>query len=166
MSESNEYKEFFQGQPRDKARWTCVEIKSPSIGAFRLIKDYIGDKDLNDLDGILRTFNGADVSVPEKAILASDDTEKGAIAFERIGYDALTEVRKLDNASSPEDVTVNVLTYFEGNLDPDTYYQVYAKDFTFTKRGFEIALTTENLNKQTKANQIITADEFEGLRNI
>lgn len=166
MSESNEYKEFFQGQPRDKAKWTCVEIKSPSIGAFRLIRDYIGDKQLNDLDGILRTFSGAKVSVPEKAILASDDTEKGSISFDRIGYAALSEVRKLDNANSPENVTINVLTYFEGNLDPDTYYQVYSKDFTFTKRGFEIALTTENLNKQTKANQIITADEFEGLRNI
>lgn len=166
MSESNEYKEFFQGQPSDKARWTCVEIKSPSIGAFRLIKDYMGDKQLNDLGGVLQTFKGINVSVPEKAILASDDTEKGSISFERIGYDALTKIRPLDNANSPEDVAINVLTYFEGSLDPDTYYRVYAKEFTFTKRGFEIALTTENLNKQTKANQIITADEFEGLRNI
>ena len=72
----NDVKSFFNAHEIDKKEWIAVEIKSPSIGAYRLIKDYLGDQVLN-VDGVPVTFIGASVDLPELSIFQQDDTDKG-----------------------------------------------------------------------------------------
>lgn len=153
--------QFYQTQERNRALYTAVQISHPAITTIRLAHDQFGDITLR-VDGIDRTFNGATFVVPEQAILASDQTEKGALSFNRIGYDVLEELRKTDDYIGFDPISVRVLQYLENITDPVSDYTAFADEVSLDARNVTIPLTVENFEKQTKADQIYTTDEFPG----
>lgn len=160
----SEIKQFYITQDGEKAVYTAVIISHPAIGDFRLIKDYIGNKSFV-VDGSTQEFMGAMVSVPEEAILSDDDIDKGTLSFSRIGYEVLNEVRKIDSYGKLEATTVRILKYLEGSSSPQSDYTAYVETFDFGVRDVSFSLTTRNLSKSTKNNEIFDPRYFPGLEN-
>jgi hypothetical protein len=161
----SEIKEFFAKQESGRAVYTAVIIYHPAFGEFRLVKDYIGDITFN-VDGVNKVFMGAMVQVPEESILSSDDVDKGKLSFDRVGYDVMSEVRKIDDYPTLVAAEVRVLTYIEGVMAPQNDYSVFVENFNFSDRQVTLDLTTRNLSKSTKNDEIFDPDEFVGLRNV
>lgn len=158
----SDLQQFYTTQPRAGRLLTAVEIKHPAINTVRLAKDQFQDQTLL-VDGVNQTFKGASFAVPEQSILASDETEKGNLSFNRIGFEVLTELRKTDNYSGFESMVVRVFQYLDGISTPVSDYSVFAEEVNLDARNVTITLTTENFEKQSKADQIFTADEFPGI---
>ena len=158
-----ELDEFFVTQNRDAAVYTAVIISHPAIEDERLIKDFIGNKTLN-VDGVNYDFRGAAVEVPEQSILGSDDEDKGALTFNRIGYDVLSKLMQIDSHATLEAATVRILTYKSDIVSAQESYTVIVDKFDFTERAVSLGLTTKNLNKETRNDQIIAPDDFPGTK--
>jgi len=161
---SDELKQFFSTQDGEKTVYTAVIISNPAFGAFRLVKNQIGNKTFN-VDGLDQVFMGAFVQVPEESILSSDDIDKGTLSFDRVGYEVLKEVRKLDDNPTLDATEVRVLRYLEGVTAPQNDYSVLVETFKFGIRTVSFDLTTQNLNKSTKNNEIFDPQFFPGLQN-
>lgn len=144
---------------------TAVIISSPTMGDVNLVKDLFGDF-VFDVDGTPTTFSGAMVEVPEQSILGSDDVDKGQIQFDRVGYDVVTKLRLLDDAPTFEAVTVRILQYEQDVTAPHSDYTVYAANFNVGSRAVTIELTTQNLQKMTRSDEIYDPAEFIGLENV
>ena len=154
---------FFTTQNDTQAIYTAVIISHPAIDDERLIKDYIGTKTFN-VDGVNLDFRGAAVEVPEQSILGSDDEDKGQLSFDRVGYDVLQKVLQIDNSATLEPATVRILTYKSDIVFAQESYTVFIEKFNFTKRGVSFDLTTRNLNKATRNDQIMAPEDFPGLK--
>lgn len=163
---SDRLKELFAGQNRKVVIYTAVIISSPTLGDVNLVKNVIGEL-VFTVDGTPTTFNGAMVEVPEQSILGSDDVDKGEIQFDRIGYEVVSKLRLLDDAPVLEPVTVRIMQYTsEDFTTPQNDYTVYAANFNVGARAVTIELTTQNLQKMTRADQIYDPSEFIGLENV
>lgn len=163
---SDRLRQLFTTQNSKVVIYTAVIIKSPTLGAINLVKGVMGDLTFN-VDGVPTVFNGSMVEVPEQSILGSDDVDKGNIQFDRIGYDVVTKLRLLDDAPVFEAVTVRILQYSSEDLTtPENDYTVYAANFNVSERAVTIELTTQNLQKMTRADQIYDPSEFIGLENV
>lgn len=162
---SDTLKQFFVTQDGEKIHYTAVIISHPAIGDFRLVKNQIGNKTFN-VDGVDQVFIGAMVDVPEESILSGDDNDKGQLTFSRIGYEVLSEVRKIDDWPTLEAAQVRVLSYLEGETAAQSDYSVLVENFNFTMREVSFDLTTQNLSKSTKNNEIFDPQEFIGLQNV
>lgn len=161
---SDQLKQFFITEEENRATYVCVIISHSAFGDFYLVKDQIGDKVFN-IDGIDRTFMGAMVKVPEESILASDDIDKGSVSFDRIGYEVLTEIKKLDNQFTLEPTVVRVLRFLEGITAPQNDYSAFVESFNFGVRNVSFNLTSQNLSKSTKNDEIFDPKFFPGLQN-
>lgn len=160
---TQEVEQFFTTQQAFKTIYTCVEIRNDAASIlFRLVKGNFGSKQFI-VDGVLRDFTGSGFEVPEQEILAGDETEKGSLRFGRIGYQVATEIRKLDNVVSLSPLTIRVLQYLDIGGQPQSDYTVYSSDIKMTMRDVEITLTTENFEKQTRADKIVTTDKYPGV---
>ena len=163
---SDRLKELFAGQNRKVVIYTAVIISSPTLGDVNLVKNVIGELVFN-VDGAPTTFDGAMVEVPEQSILGSDDVDKGEIQFDRIGYEVVSKLRLLDDAPVLEPVTVRIMQYTSEDFTaPQNDYTVYAANFNVGARAVTIELTTQNLQKMTRADQIYDPSEFIGLENV
>ena len=163
---SDRLKKLFTTQNSKVVIYTAVIISSPTMGAVNLIKDFLGDLTLN-VDGVPTVFNGAMVEVPEQSILGSDDVDKGEIKFDRIGYEVVTKLRLLDNAPIFEPVNVRIMQYTSDDVTaPQNDYTVYAANFNVGARAVTIELTTQNLQKITRSDEIYNPSEFIGLENV
>lgn len=158
-----ELDQFFTTQDKNNTVYTAVIISHPAIEDERLIKDYIGTKTLN-VDGNNLEFKGAAVEVPEQSILGSDDEDKGALSFNRIGYDVLSKLMQIDNHATLEATTVRILTYKSDIAAPQESYTVFVDKFNLDARSVSLDLTTRNLNKATRNDQIISPDDFPGTK--
>lgn len=161
---NDELKQFFVTQDNERIVYTTVIISNPAFGEFRLVKNQIGSKTFN-VDGINKVFTGAMVQIPEESILSSDDVDKGALSFDRIGFEVLKEVRKLDASPSLDATDVRVLRYLEGVTAPQNDYSVLVESFKFGIRNVSLNLTTQNLSKSTKNDEIFDPQFFPGLQN-
>ena len=161
---NDDLKQFFVTQDGEKIVYTAVIISNAAFGEFRLVKNQIGNKTFN-VDGDNKEFMGAMVEIPEESILSSDDIDKGVLSFDRIGYEVLTEVRKLDESPLLDATEVRVLRYIEGVEAPQNDYTVLVETFKFGIRSVSFELTTQNLNKSTKNNEIFDPQFFPGLKN-
>lgn len=161
---NDELKQFFVTQDNERIVYTAVIISNPAFGEFRLVKNQIGNKTFN-VDGINKVFTGAVVQIPEESILSSDDVDKGALSFDRIGFEVLKEVRKLDTSPSLDATDVRVLRYLEGVTAPQNDYSVLVESFKFGIRNVSLNLTTQNLSKSTKNDEIFDPQFFPGLQN-
>lgn len=163
---SERLKKLFVTQNSEIIIYTAVIISSPTMGAVNLVKDFIGDITFT-VDGTPTVFSGAMVDVPEQSILGSDDVDKGEIKFDRIGYEVVEKLRLLDNAPLLEPVTVRIMQYLSDNTaTPQNDYTVYAANFSVGIRAVTIELTTQNLNKITRSDEIYNPSEFIGLENV
>lgn len=159
-------KQLFTTQNSKVVIYTAVIIESPTLGAINLVKNVMGNL-VFKVDGADTTFDGAMVEVPEQSILGSDDVDKGEIQFDRIGYDVVSKLRLLDDAPTFEAITVRIMQYSsEDTTAPQNDYTVYAANFNIGSRAVTIELTTQNLQKITRADQIYDPSEFIGLENI
>lgn len=161
---NDELKQFFVTQDNERIVYTAVIISNPAFGEFRLVKNQIGSKTFN-VDGINKVFTGAMVQIPEESILSSDDVDKGALSFDRVGFEVLKEVRKLDASPSLDATDVRVLRYLEGVTAPQNDYSVLVESFKFGIRNVSLNLTTQNLSKSTKNDEIFDPQFFPGLQN-
>ena len=161
---NDELKQFFITQDNERIVYTAVIISNPAFGEFRLVKNQIGNKTFN-VDGVDKAFTGAMVQIPEESILSSDDVDKGALSFDRIGFEVLKEVRKLDASPSLDATDVRVLRYLEGVTAPQNDYSVLVESFKFGIRNVSLNLTTQNLSKSTKNDEIFDPQFFPGLQN-
>ena len=159
---NDDLKQFYATQQYPGTLYTAVEISHPAINTIRIVQEQFGDVTLN-VDGVNRVFKGASFAVPEQAILASDETDKGNLAFNRIGYEVLTELRKTDDHIGFDPMTVRVLQYIEGTTTPVSDYTAEAEQPRLDARNVTIPLTTENFEKQSKADQIYTTEEYPGI---
>lgn len=162
---NNELKEFYTTQNSDKIIYYAFIISSDSMGEFRFVKNQTEDITFN-VDSTPKIFSGISAELPEESMLSSDDTDKGEISFDRIGYDVITELRKLDNAPKFEAVNVRILQYIEGDLDPQSDYSVFMGNFSASEREVTLTLTTQNLNKQAKGNKTYEPNIYVGLKGI
>jgi len=163
---SDRLKKLFATQNDEVIIYTAVIISSQSMGSVNLIKDFIGDIDIN-VDGTPTKFVGAMIEVPEQSILGSDDVDKGSIRFDRVGFEVVTKLRLLDNAPAFESVSVRILQYASDDLtSPQNDYTVYAANFNVGSRAVTIELTTQNLQKITRSDEIYNPSEFIGLENV
>lgn len=160
---TQEAEQFFSSQQSGVNVYTCVEIRNDLAGIlYRLVKDNFGEKSFI-IDGQTQTFIGSGFEVPEQEILTGDDTEKGELNFSRVGYDVATEVRKLDELNDFESLKIRVLQYIGVGGEPQADYTVYSGDISFDARNVTIKLTTENFEKQTRADKIATTDKIPGI---
>jgi len=162
---NDELKQFYVTQDAERIVYNAFIISSPTIGEFRFVTDQSDDLDLF-VDGETKTFTGCIASIPEQSILSSDDVDKGEVSFDRVGFEVVSEIRKLDYAPTFEAVTVRFLTYLEGQQDALYDYSAYMSNFTAGVRQVKIELTTENLEKQTKVNKIFDPAIYVGLQGL
>jgi hypothetical protein len=92
----------------------------------------------------------------------SDDTNKGQLTFNRVGYG----VRQVEKAiGGLTKVTVRILVYFDDNTTPEQDYTVGAGGINYTEQTVSVALKATNLSKVTSGEQIYAREEFPGLDN-
>lgn len=160
---TQEAEQFFSSQQSGINLYTCIEIRNDAANIlYRLVKDNFGEKSFI-IDGQTQVFTGSGFEVPEQEILTGDDTEKGELTFSRIGYEVVTQVRKLDDLSELESLKIRVLQYIGEGGEPQADYTVYSGDISFNSRDVTITLTTENFEKQTRADKIATTDKIPGI---
>lgn len=162
---NDELKQFYVTQDSERIVYNTFIISSPTIGEFRFVIDQSDNLDFY-VDGATKEFIGCAASIPEQSILSSDDVDKGEVSFNRIGFEVVSEIRKLDDAPTFEAVTVRFLTYLDGEQDALYDYSVYMSNFTAGARQVKIQLTTENLEKQTKVNKIFDPSIYVGLQGL
>lgn len=162
---NDELKQFYVTQDSGRIVYNAFIISSPTIGEFRFVIDQSDNLDFY-VDGATKEFTGCVASMPEQSILSSDDVDKGEVAFDRVGFEVVSEMRKLDDAPTFEAVTVRFLTYLEGEQDALYDYSTYISNFTAGARQVKLALTTENLEKQTKVNKIYDPSIYVGLQGL
>ncbi len=160
-----ELKKFYTVQDADRIIYNAFIISSPTIGEFRFVIEQ--SKNISFyVDGELREFTGCEAAIPEQSILSSDDVDKGEVSFDRVGFQVVSEIRKLDDAPTFEAVTVRFLTYLEGEQDALYDYSAYMSNFSAGARQVKLSLTTENLEKQTKVNKIFDPSIYVGLQGL
>lgn len=162
---NDELKQFYVTQDSERIVYNAFIISSPTIGEFRFVIDQSDNLDFY-VDSATKEFTGCVASIPEQSILSSDDVDKGEVAFDRVGFEVVSEMRKLDDAPTFEAVTVRFLTYLEGEQDALYDYSAYMSNFTAGARQVKLALTTENLEKQTKVNKIYDPSIYVGLQGL
>ena len=160
---TQEAEQFFATQKAGVNEYTCVEIRNDEANIlYRLVRGNFGTKSFI-VDGVLQEFLGAGFEVPEQEILADDDTEKGDLSFSYVGYETVNEIRKLDSIIGFSSLKIRILQYFGESGHPQTDYTVYSGDISFDSRNGKIKLTSENFEKQTRADKIVTTDKYPGV---
>jgi len=162
---NDELKQFYVTQDSEKIVYNAFIISSPTIGEFRFVIDQSDNLDFY-VDSEIKEFTGCAASIPEQSILSSDDVDKGEVSFDRVGFEVVSKIRKLDNSPTFESVTVRFLTYLEGERDALYDYSAYMSNFTAGARQVKLSLTTENLEKQTKVNKIFDPSIYIGLKGL
>ena len=162
---NDELKQFYTVQDAESIVYNTFIISSPTMGEFRFVIDQSENLSFY-VDGQTKEFIGCAASIPEQSILSSDDVDKGEVAFDRVGFEVVSEMRKLDDAPTFEAVTVRFLTYLEGEQDALYDYSAYMSNFTAGARQVKLSLTTENLQKQTKVNKIFDPSIYVGLQGL
>jgi|GEM_PF-5947681 len=162
---NDELKQFYTTQDAERIVYNAFTISSPTIGEFRFVIEQSDNLDFY-VDGATKEFIGCSASIPEQSILSSDDVDKGEVSFDRVGFEVVSEIRKLDYAPTFEAVTVRFLTYLEGEQDAVYDYSAYMSSFSAGARQVKLSLTSENLEKQTKVNKIFDPSIYIGLQGL
>lgn len=161
MTQTNNFKQWTQQSNSNTQKFVCVIIDSADSNQIRLVKGAPLGKTFT-VDGAPLLFQGSAFEAPEVSVLMSDDTNKGQLTFNRVGYG----VRQVEKAiGGLTKVTVRILVFFDENTTPEQDYTVGAGGINYTEQTVSVALKATNLSKVTSGDQIYTRDEFPGLNN-
>lgn len=155
---TNVYRAFQQQRPRSDIEVVAVIINND----IRLVKGYPLGRQLM-VDGTMQQFTGSSFTVPEVSILESDETDKGALSFFRVGFEVRNKINEINGRTS---VPVRILVYIGSEANPQQDFTVFASSATLTAREARISLTTENLEKQGKADRIYDPNDYPALQYI
>jgi len=161
MTFTDAFKSYTQQSPSNIQKFVCVIIDSADSNQIRLVKGAPLGATFT-VDGNQLAFEGSAFEAPEVSVLMSDDTNKGQLTFNRVGYG----VRQVEEAiGGLTKVTVRILVYLGNQTAPEQDYTVGAGGLTYTEQTVSLALKATNLSKVTSGEQIYTRDEFPGLDN-
>ena len=153
-------KGFYYQQDGTQVRYLCVEFYHPSFGYIRLAQDQI-DPISRNIDGVLYEFTASSCKIPEDLLFNSDDTDKGTISFNYIGYEIRKKLLAIVDMTP---IQARVLQYIgETNLNPIYDKKLSVGDISLNENTCSISLTQGNAQKQVKVDRRFTADKFVGL---
>lgn len=155
---TNTYRAYQQQRPRNEIARIAVIINN----SIRLVKGSPLGATLN-VDGVPLQFQGSSFTVPEVSIIENNETDKGVLTFYRIGYDVRTIINMIGGR---EPVPVRILVYLGSESAPQQDQTFAVSGVTLTSREARLNLTTENLEKQGKADRIFDPEQYPALRFI
>lgn len=162
MTYTTAFREYTQKSLGNTPKYMCVIISAPSITPFRLVKG-IAEGGTFTVDGVDYFFEGSGFEAPELSQLQNDDTEKGTLSFNRVGYNVRAIEKQIGGL---EKVTVRILTYLGNKTTTQSDFTYEAGSINYDESTVSIPLRATNYAKVAAAQQIYTAEEFPALENL
>lgn len=162
MTYTTAFREYTQRSNGDIPKYMCVIISSANAPTIRLVKG-VAEGGTFTVDGADYLFEGSGFEAPELSQLQSDDTEKGNLSFNRVGYNVREREKQIGGLDA---VTVRILTYLGNKTTIQSDFSYEAGAINYDSASVSIPLRASNYAKVAKAQQIYTPEEFPALENL